>query len=104
MSIGPVFELSDDLATGLRSAVERDRIQVEHSGDRLIFRRRLSCVTGVLYKCDGRNLLWLTFPKAHAFNPLLWPFDFLLVNSIERMLSRAGARSMNGLAPNDAQS
>jgi hypothetical protein len=30
--------------------------------------------------------LWLTFPRAYALNPLLWPLSFHLIQKVERLL------------------
>lgn len=94
MSIGPVLEIPDDLTNRLPSALENDRIRVEHSDECFIFRKRLAAMKARLIYRDGRTLLWLTFPKTHAFNPLFWPLDFSLSNRIERTLKREGARSV----------
>jgi hypothetical protein len=99
MSIGPVLEISDDLARSLRSALDREHIRVEDSGDCFIFRTRLAALKGRLFQRDGRRFLWLTVPKAHAFNPLFWPLDFPLSNRVERTLKREGARSVEWISP-----
>jgi hypothetical protein len=36
--------------------------------------------------------LWLTFPRAYAFNPLLWPLSFHLIRKVERLLLSNNAR------------
>jgi hypothetical protein len=99
MSIGPVLEISEDLVNRLRSVLESERIRVDDSDEYLIFRTRLAAINGRLIHRDGRTLLWLTFPKAHAFNPLFWPLDFSVSNRVERTLKREGARSVEWISP-----
>jgi hypothetical protein len=99
MSIGPILEIPDDLTNRLRSTLESECIRVEHSDECFIFRKRLAALNGRLVHRDGRTLLWLTFPKAHALNPLFWPLDFSLSNRVERVLKREGARSVEWLNP-----
>lgn len=99
MGIGPVFDCPNELAERLPAIFAEDNIRVEcvpdggctGIGTELQFRRRLGRINGYKRNRDGRTLIWLTFPRAHSLNPLLWYFDFSLSKSIEQRLQHAGA-------------
>jgi hypothetical protein len=101
MSIGPVLELADNLAGALLCALDEENIRVEQSDECLIFRKRGATLKGRLLRRGGREFLWLTFSKSHAFNPMFWLFDFSLSNCVVRILKRKGAWSAECSVPSD---
>lgn len=74
------------------------RLEIVDKGDegesigRYIFRSNLGKIEGRRHTTDGVCRVWLTFPRTHAFNPLMWMFDFRLSSRIEQMLQAVGAR------------
>jgi hypothetical protein len=69
-----------------------DETDEGESVGRYIFRRHLGRIEGRRRAANGGCPVWLTFPRSHAFNPLLWMFDFRLSSRIERMFQEVGAR------------
>lgn len=94
MSIGPTFECPISLVKRLPEISASRKIEVEivnpHPRDALA----VYCVfKGCCGRVDGRvsvdnepARIWLTFPRAYALNPLLWPFNFRLIRRIGQML------------------
>lgn len=62
-----------------------------HSPYGVQFRRNIARIDGRKRLCNDRCLIWLTFPRTHAFNPLLWWFNFALLKRIRLTLRRHGA-------------
>ena len=99
MSIGPIFELPAEVVPRISSiAVSKgirfeiaDKVEGESIG-RYIFRSHLGRIEGRRHTTDGVCRVWLTFPRTHAFNPLMWMLDFRLSSRIEQMLQEVGAR------------
>ena len=103
MSIGPVFDCSLELTGRLADIFAAERVQVRSLGESSsIGDAALTFSKGVMARIvahaqfrDGRVLLWLVFPKAHAFNPMFWYFDGSLSKRIERTLEKNGAVRVN---------
>ena len=102
MSIGPFLELPNTAASRLRevAASKGIRVRVETPESRAaelypglyIFCSLLGRIQGHWRTSGEVCLFWLTFPRSHAFIPLLWPFDFYLSRRVEQMLLELGAR------------
>jgi hypothetical protein len=99
MSMGPIFELPNTVASHLEKASAGKGIRLELL-DRsapgewpslYLFCRGLGRIHGHWRVSGDVGTIWLTFPFSHAFNPFLWPFDFRLSHRIERMLVELGA-------------
>jgi hypothetical protein len=85
MSIGPFLELPNTAASRLREAAAREgiRVRVETPDSRAAeFYPGLYVFCSLLGRIQGRwrtsgevCVFWLTFPRSHAFIPLLWPFE-----------------------------
>ena len=74
------------------------------SADGVHFRRSIARVEGKTRLSNDRCLVWLTLPKAHAFNPFLWWFDFALTKRIRLALKQHGAAETEFTAFVDAGS
>ena len=106
MGIGPVFECPDKLLERLPELCSRRSVRVEMVKDidvtahartfviYCIFKSRLGRIHGRLGGGQARRM-WLTFPRAYALNPLLWPVNFRLSRRIEELLVENGARRCN---------
>ena len=100
MSMGPILECPDGLASRMPELAQSAgiRVEVPHMAEpggavrQYVFRTRFARIVGRL--CYEKNVcrIWLTFPKEHALNPLFWMADFTLSGRIERMLLEQGAR------------
>jgi hypothetical protein len=103
MSLGPVFELPNALASHLQEAAATKGIRVESPGSQAqgtfpglyMFRRGMARIWGRWRTSGDSCQIWLTFPRSHAFNPLLWLFDFYLMRRVEQMLGYLGAHRIN---------
>jgi len=60
-------------------------------GESFRFQRGVARIDGLARHRDGRTLLWLSFPKSHAFNPFIWYFDFALSKQLTAVLLGNGA-------------
>lgn len=104
MGIGPVLECPDDLLDRLPEVCLTRDVRVEIVKDteargqadrylmHCIFKSRLGRVHGRLSDGNQPRKMWLTFPRAYALNPLLWPVNFRLSNKIQALLVESGAR------------
>ena len=103
MSIGPVFECPDHLLERLPEFCATRSIRVEKLKDvektadvhtyviYCIFKSRLGRIHGRLSGGSQARKIWLTFPRAYALNPLLWPVNFRLSDKIQGLLVENGA-------------
>jgi hypothetical protein len=91
MSIGTILDFPSELEERISTILAAHQICVERVGNFFKFNRRMARIDGVCRLRKGHTFLWLTFPKAHAFNPFFWYFDFALSVRIERALLRNGA-------------
>lgn len=104
MGIGPVFECPDDLLERLPEVCVTRRVRVEMANEiettvnahpyviYCTFKGRLGRIHGRLTVGGQARKMWLTFPRAYALNPLLWPVNFHLSNRIQALLAENGAR------------
>jgi hypothetical protein len=104
MAIGPVFECPENLLERLSELCVTRGVRVEMARETAVrahphtyasycvFRGRLSRIHGRLSGGGQARKMWLTFPRAYALNPLLWPFNFRLSKRIEGLLAENGAR------------
>jgi hypothetical protein len=104
MAIGPVFECPDNLLERLPELCVTSSVRVQMVKDMeikahahpyviyCIFKGRLGRIHGRLSGEGQARKMWLTFPRAYALNPLLWPVNFRLSNRIQRLLVENGAR------------
>jgi hypothetical protein len=98
MSIGPMFELPAAAVLRLPTIASSLGINLETvdvSEDRrfvgrYIFRKHLGRIEGLRRLTGDGCRVWLTFPRAHAFNPFMWMFDFRLTSRIEQMFQEVG--------------
>ena len=99
MSIGPTFECPASVVQQLPTLAASQNIQVmimDAEPDALAiyceFRAAFGRINGHLNAQGAVPRLWLTFPRAHAFNPLLWPLNFRLIRRVEKFLLNNNAR------------
>ena len=99
MGIGPVLDCPKELNQNLSSLMAFEHIKTKRLPvvspeitAYVHFRRGLARIVGRLRDRDGRTLMWLTAPGTHAFNPLFWYFDHRLLQQVEEVLVRNGAR------------
>src|ERR1700743_1404739 len=100
MGIGPLLEIPATAMHQLPQAAAAKGIRVKHLADSLpgefqqeyLFSAQLGQICCRVRECKGVSLLWLTFPKSHAFNPLAWPFTFYLSHRLELTMKQLGAR------------
>jgi hypothetical protein len=100
MGIGPVFDCPERLIGDLEPLFAQEKIGVTRAAlalpkPHVLFCKGLARIVAFQQSRNDRTLLWLTFPKAHAFNPLFWYFDFSLSDRIGRILLRSGAMPLN---------
>jgi hypothetical protein len=106
MGIGPFLELPNASASRLReiAASEGIRVRVETPESRddaksypglYIFCSLLGRIQGRWRSSNEVCVFWLTFPRSHAFIPLLWPFDFYLARRVEQILLGLGAHRID---------
>ena len=99
MSIGPVLECPSGLDGRIPELAHSRGIRVEvldipeSSGfvGQYVFRTRFGRIVGRRHFKQNVCRIWLTFPREHAFNPLLWMADFALSQRVERLLLEGGA-------------
>jgi hypothetical protein len=91
MAIGTILDCSTDVEERLPTILAAQQIRVRRVGESLTFQRWIGRIDCLPRQRNGRTLLWLTVPKAHAFNPFFWYFDFALSKRIERVLRGNGA-------------
>ena len=99
LSIGPTFECPASLVQELPALAASQDIQVKIVGPKsnalgvyCVFTATFGRIDGHLNARGAVPRLWLTFPRAYAFNPLLWPLNFRLIRRIERFLLNNNAR------------
>jgi hypothetical protein len=104
MGIGPVFECPDNLLERLPELCVTRNVRVQMVEDMevtadaaayviyCIFKGRLGRIHGRLSGEGQGRKMWLTFPRAYALNPLLWPVNFRLSKRIQELLAENGAR------------
>lgn len=104
MGIGPVFECPENLLERLPELCVTRNVRVElvkhvkvtaHARAYVtycIFKGRLGRIHGRLSSGGQARKMWLTFPRAYALNPLLWPLNLRLSKRIEGLLAENGAR------------
>jgi hypothetical protein len=107
MAIGPVFECPDNLLERLPELCVTRKVRVEIVKNKetmphaptyaayCVFKGSLGRIHGRLSGGGQARRMWLTFPRAYALNPPLWPFSFRLSKRIERLLAENGARRCN---------
>jgi hypothetical protein len=107
MGMGPVFECPDNLLERLPEVCAARSVRVEMVKEieitanahpyviYCIFKGRLGRIDGRLSSGGQARKMWLTFPRAYALNPLLWPVNFRLSKRIEGLLAENGARRCN---------
>ena len=91
MGIGPVLDCPKELTARFAAVLQPEGIAVTDSPCGVQFRRNIARIDGKKHLFNDRCLVWLTFPRAHAFNPLLWWFDLALCKRIHLALRRHGA-------------
>ena len=89
--IGPVLDCPTELREQFATVLQSEGIAVTDLPDGVQFQSNVARVEGKTRLSNDRCLVWLTFPKSHALNPLLWCFDFALCKRICRALRRHGA-------------
>jgi len=99
MSIGPTFECPASLIQQLPTLADLQNIRVkivDAKSDALavycVFSAAFGRINGHLNANDGLPRLWLTYPRAYALNPLLWPLNFHLIRKIEAFLVNNNAK------------
>jgi hypothetical protein len=100
LAIGPTFECPASLVRQLPVLAASQNIQVEivdrREPDALavycVFKGSCGRIDGHLNVKGAVPRLWLTFPRAYALNPLLWPLNFHLIRKIEQFLVNNNAR------------
>jgi len=97
--LGPILELPEETYKRIGEAMERDGISVGYRDDALTFREQMALIDGRMMLRGEKRFVHLCFTRKHAFNPLLWAFDFRLVGRVERRLIALGARSVQWDAP-----
>jgi|SRR5689334_11413877 len=91
MAIGTILDCSADVEGRFSTILSAHQIRVERIGETITFQRGIARIDGLSRIRNGRTLVWLRFPKAHAFNPFFWYFDSALEKRIARVFRRNGA-------------
>jgi hypothetical protein len=91
MSIGPVLDCPKELREQFATVLQPIGIAVADLPNGVQFRSTVARVEGKTRFSKDRCLVWLTLPQSHAFNPLLWCFDFALCKRVRLALRRHGA-------------
>jgi hypothetical protein len=60
---------------------------------RYIFRSDLGKIEGRRHTTDRVRRVWLTFPRTHAFNRLMWMFDIPPIKPLQADVKRGGSAS-----------
>ena len=104
MSIGPVLDCPMELSARFAAVLQSEGIAVTHSAEGFRFQRNTARIDGKKHLSNDRCIVSLTLPTTHAFNPLLWWFDFALCKRIRAALRQHGAADtkftafMNGVS------
>jgi len=100
MAIGPTFECTASLLQELPLLAASHNIRMEivdaQESDALavycVFKGHCGRVEGHLNIRGQMPRMWLTFPRAYALNPLLWPLNFHLIRKVEKILVTNNAK------------
>jgi hypothetical protein len=100
LSIGPTFECPASLVQQLPvlAASQNIRVNIVHHTKPdartvyCVFKAAFGRIDGHLNVKGAIPRFWLTFPRAYALNPLLWPLSFHLIRKVERLLLSNDAR------------
>ena len=92
LGISPTFECTGNLLERLPQLAAERNLRVEivnnESGDVFAdycaFKSRFGRIVGHRNIGGPTPRVWLTYPRAYAFNPLLWPINFRLIRRIDR--------------------
>jgi hypothetical protein len=104
LSIGPTFECPASLVQQLPvlASSQNIRVNIVHHTEPdartvyCVFKAAFGRIDGHLNVKEAILRLWLTFPRAYALNPLLWPLSFHLIRKVERLPLSNNARSCVG--------
>jgi hypothetical protein len=102
MGLGPIFECPENLVERLPKICRDHGLSIEIFGSGgkgsgkgtaryCVVGSWLGRINGNLSGLGKVQRIWLTLPRSHAFNPLLWPINFRLLRRIEALLVGHGA-------------
>jgi hypothetical protein len=98
--ISPVFEVPAEAVSWMSSIAASkgsgwksvDEREGESIG-RYIFRSDLGKIEGRRHTTDRVRRVWLTFPRTHAFNRLMWMFDIPPIKPLQADVKGGGSAS-----------